>query len=85
MHADSRFKRDEFVVKLNNCSGSHYGDKVKFVKGVDGIFKAIDSWIKNKRVFGYYSEVVIQPTIPNNTQVSVLLFDGVAMIQNTNK
>lgn len=82
MAHDSRFELGKFVVKLNHTSGSHYGSYVKFATGVDGILEMITELTNNKDIFGFYSEVLIIPRIPRNTQASIVLFNGKAVLQN---
>jgi hypothetical protein len=79
------FVSDEFVVKLNNSSGSHYCSYVKFAKGVNGIVEKITEFKNNDKVFGYIASVIVMARIPHNTQASVVCFDGKAIIRNPNK
>lgn len=79
------FLFNEFVVKLNNTSGSHYGSYVKFCIGVEGVLDKITEYKNNVNVFTYYSTVVIAARIPHNTQASVVCFGGVAKVRNPNK
>lgn len=83
MAYDSRFTINEFVVKLNHTSGSYHGNYVKIgAVGVDGILTKIGEFTNNSNVFGFYSNVLVIPRIPRNSQVSVVLFDGKAKLQN---
>jgi hypothetical protein len=85
MAHDSRFVPGHFVVKLNHTSGSHYGVYVKFAIGVDGILAMIAEFTNNSSIFGFYSNVLIIPRIPRNTQASIVLFNGKAVLQNPKK
>ena len=83
MAYDSRFTINEFVVKLNHTSGSYHGNYVKIgAVGVDGILTKISEFTNNSDIFGFYSNVLVIPRIPRNSQVSVVLFDGKSKLQN---
>jgi hypothetical protein len=73
---------DQFVVKLSQSTGSSCR---KYARGISGIRKAVQEFMNNDRIFGYYSTAVIQPRVPDNTEVKVICFNGEPRFCNPRK
>ena len=52
---------------------------------MDGILAKIKEFKNNDLIFGIVDTVIIQPCVPRNSQVSIVCFNGKAVVRNPNK